>query len=62
MVHKGLLSVVQKSKTLKYIVNIFGSKGKDSVKALKYFNKPQILIVNHLVSILSEGSVVFLMN
>jgi len=62
MVQEGLLSVVQKCKNLKYIVNISGSRGKVSVEALKYFNKPKGLIVNQRVSIPSEGSGFFLMN
>lgn len=50
MVQEGLLPVVQKCKNLKYIVNIFGSRGRNSVKASKYFNKPKNLIVNQHVS------------
>lgn len=60
MVQEGLLSVVQKCKNLKYIVNIFDSEGTDSVKTSKYFNKPKGLIVNRCVSISSEGSGFFL--
>lgn len=56
MVQGGLLSVVQKCKPLKYIVSIFGSRGRDSVKALKYFNKLKNFIVNQHVSISLERS------